>query len=385
MASVNIKTGVDKLVELISTKKKISVDAAAKELGVGKNVVQEWADFLEEEGAVTIDVSLSKTWLVERKIAPEDVIQSAGEVSSQKEAFSRRIDVAMTSLQQETSRFEDVRKEFSNIQGHIKSEIETVKNQLTELERFDSLRKNLDKDIDKQKKNYEDIVKDANEKLRIESEKYTDLKSLIDKEKKSLDQYGQKMEELKRLRNDYERTVSTLKDSLKKIDDVVSEYRKRFEDSQKVVSNYQNALDRLNEELSEKKSSTLSKKLEGMKDGEQKLFKKQMELESNMKKAISSVQSYAGISDKVHSSLDGYFSKNISTEKLIAEIENDKTDLTKYLEELKSKVLKFTLMTSNESIKGQMKDIEAKLKEFERKKLSIRYKIEKLVSMIKGK
>ena len=36
MVSTNIQTGVDKLVGLVSEKKKIAVDAAAKILGVGR-------------------------------------------------------------------------------------------------------------------------------------------------------------------------------------------------------------------------------------------------------------------------------------------------------------------------------------------------------------
>jgi len=384
MVSTNIKTGVDKLVELISTKKKVTVDVAAKELGVGKNVIQEWAQFLEEEGIVTLDYHLSKTWIVDKKITKEDVIKTAGEVSSQKEALSRRIDVAINSLQQETSRFEDVRKEFSNIQGHIKSEIETVRKQLTELERYDSLRKNLDKDVVRQKQEYENILKDSREKLKIESEKYEYLKSLIVKEKDNIEQYSKKMEELEKLRNDYERTVSSLKESLKKIDNIVNEYRKKFEDSHGLISEYKVALDKLTLELSDRNSSPLSKKIESMKEEEEKISKKQEEIEIGLRKVISSAQSYAEVGDKVHVGLEGYFSKNINTEKLISDIENDKTNLTKDLESLKSKVIAFTLITSNESIRSQLKDMENQLKDFEGKKLSIRYKIEKLISMIKG-
>jgi chromosome segregation ATPase len=384
MVSTNIKTGVDKLVELVSEKKKVAVDVAAKALGVGKDVVQEWAEFLEEEGIVTLEYSLSKTWIVEKKITKEDVIRGAGEVSSEKEALTRKIDVAITSLQKDTSGFEDVRKEFASIQGHIKTEIETVKKQLGDLERYDSLRKNLDKDVSKQKDNYDELLKTAAEKLKIESDKYDDLKSLIEKERKNIEQYGQKMDELKKLRNDYERTVSSLKESLKHVDDVTSEYKKRFEDSTKVISNYKSALDKLEEEISEKKGSLISNKIKSLKADEDKLFQRQADMEGDIRKAVSAVQSYIGVSDKVHKSFNGYFSKNISTEKLIAEIENDKTDLTKDLETLKSKVLAFTLITSDATIKSQLKDMEDKLKEFERKKLSIRYKIEKLISMIKG-
>ena len=107
-------------------------------------------------------------------------------------------------------------------------------------------------------------------------------------------------------------------------------------------------------------------------------------MENEIKKAVSSVRSFSDVSNKLHKGFDGIFAKNISTEKLIAEIENDKTDLRKDLESLKAKVSAFTLITSNAGIRSQLKEMEDKLKEFERKKLSIRYKIERLISLIRG-
>jgi len=384
MVGTSIKTGVDKLVELVSEKKKVTVDDAAKKLGVGKNVVQEWAEFLEEEGLVTLEYSFSKVWITEKKITKEDVLSGAKEVSSEKEALARKIDVAITSLQDETSGFEDIRKEFSNIQSHIKDEINVVKSQLTQLERYDSLRQNLDKDVAKQRDTYDSFVKDAQEKLKLESQKYEELKVVIEKERKNIEQYGQKLDELKKLRNDYDRTLNSLKDSLKNIDGVMSDYKGRFDDSNKMIETYKKALDRLNAEISEKKDSLLTKKLVELKANEDRLFKTQLQIEEEINSKVGVIKSYAGVGEKVHQSFDGFFSKNINTEKLISEIENDKTDLTKELEVLKKKVLTFTLMTNNSTIKSQLKELAYSLESFEHKKLSIKYKIEKLLGIIKG-
>ena len=385
MVSVNIKTGADKLVELVSEKKRVLLDDAAKKLGVGKDVVREWAEFLEEDGMVSIDYSLSKVWITEKKITKEDVLTNAKEIISEKDALSRKIDVAISALQDETTGFEDIRKEFSNIQGHIKNEIDVVKKQLGELERYDSLRKNLDKDILKQKSDYESFVKDAQDKLKIESVKYDELKAVIEKEKKNLEQYGQKLEELRKLRNDYERTVGSLKESLKNIDSVMNDYKIKFDDANRVIDNYTKTLNKLSSGISEKKGSLLTQKLSALKSNEDKLFNAQLSIENDIKTRMSSLQSHAGVSDKVQGNFSGFFSKSINTEKLIAEIENDKTNLTKDLEALKTKVNSFTLQTTNIIIHSELKDIEVKIKEYERKKLSIRYKIEKLITTIRGK
>ncbi len=49
-----IKTGADRLLELVKKSKEIATAAAAKELGVGIQTIDAWANFLEEDGLVTI-------------------------------------------------------------------------------------------------------------------------------------------------------------------------------------------------------------------------------------------------------------------------------------------------------------------------------------------
>jgi len=134
-----------------------------------------------------------------------------------------------------------------------------------------------------------------------------------------------------------------------------------------MIETYKKALDRLNAEISEKKDSLLTKKLVELKANEDRLFKTQLQIEEEINSKVGVIKSYAGVGEKVHQSFDGFFSKNINTEKLISEIENDKTDLTKELEVLKKKVLTFTLMTNNSTIKSQLKELAYSLESFEHK------------------
>jgi len=381
----NIKTGVDKLVDLVSQKKKISVDEAAKTLGVGKEVVQEWAEFLEEEGLVTIEYSLSKAWIMEKKITKEDVITGAKELSSQRDAFARKIEVAITSLDQETSGFEEVRKEFVNIQSHIKSEIDTVKNQLSELEKYDALKSHLDKEISRQKDEYDKVVKDAAEKLKLESLKYDELRVAISKEHKNIEQFSQKINELKAVRTDYERTINTLNESLKNINNILYDQSKKLDTSTKNIQNFKDLLDKLDKDLSEKKESVIMQKVNSLKSDYERLFKNQQEMDKDLREKIKGLKSYDDVSSKIHKSFEGFFLKNINTEKLIAEIENDKEGLKKELETMKNKILTFNILATNSNVKSQIKEIEEILKNYEHKKIGIKYKIEKLIATFKGK
>ncbi len=49
-----VKTGADRLLELVRRSKEVAMAAAAKELGVGIQTVEAWANFLEEDGLVTV-------------------------------------------------------------------------------------------------------------------------------------------------------------------------------------------------------------------------------------------------------------------------------------------------------------------------------------------
>jgi len=352
---------------------------------VGKNVVQEWAEFLEEEGIVTIDYSLSKAWISERKISAEDVVKNAKEVYSEREALARKIDVAITSLDQETVGFEQVHKEFINIQSHIKNEIDTVKTQLSELERYDKLKQDLDKNVANQRAAYDKVLKEAGDRLHIQSDKYDQLKSAISQELRTIDEYMAKLEELKKLRADCERSVKTLHESLKNIDVMIADYSKKLDDSARKMQSFKESLSRADKEASQGKDNLLGKKFAELQNANVQILKNQQDIFADMNTVKKSINTYTDITGKVRGSFDGFFAKNIETEKLIQEIAADKNDLQKELETLKSRVEVFTILSSTPNIKAQIKEIEEKVKSYDARRLGIKYKIEKLISRIKGK
>jgi len=104
-----IETGVDKLVKLVAAEKKVSIEDAAKELGVPISLVQEWADFLEQEGLLDTEYSLSKSYLLEKRLSRDDVVQKSKEYDTKKDAFIRKVDIALGRLESETATFEALR------------------------------------------------------------------------------------------------------------------------------------------------------------------------------------------------------------------------------------------------------------------------------------
>ncbi len=156
-----IETGVDRLVALVAKEKKLELNVAAKELNVSPMVVQEWANFLEEQGLISIEYSLSKVFLVERRLSKKEIAVKQTEYSSKKDAFIRKVESAIRVLDSETESFNTIKDEFKNLQSRMGPEISDMKDDLKKIHEYQDAQKNLRTEIENQKKEYEDLVEKA--------------------------------------------------------------------------------------------------------------------------------------------------------------------------------------------------------------------------------
>jgi len=97
-----ITTGVDKLVELVKNKKRISVEEAAKLLSMPKVLIEEWADFLEEREVIGIEYKLASQFLVFKEMSRKDAMDRTKQFAGRKEGFVRKVDTVMQYLDQES-------------------------------------------------------------------------------------------------------------------------------------------------------------------------------------------------------------------------------------------------------------------------------------------
>src|SRR5690606_23547806 len=102
----------------------------AKQLNVGKETVQEWAEFLEQEGLITVKYRFSTVWLEELKISEKTALNIGKELIGEKDILRRKIEVSLSRLQTEANAINDVKSHFSKIQSQIKDEVKTVKKDL---------------------------------------------------------------------------------------------------------------------------------------------------------------------------------------------------------------------------------------------------------------
>ncbi len=170
-----IETGVDRLVELIDKDKRISVEDAAKKLGISKVVIQEWSDFLEEEKIISIEYRFSKTFLVQRKLTEREVKDKEKEYSSEKDAFVRKVEAGLRTLEDDALGFEKIKTEFLEIKNSLGPEIDKVKGEVNQLQKYEYLKKNLDKDIEKQVEMFQQILDRSHKEIDFEQKRHQQL------------------------------------------------------------------------------------------------------------------------------------------------------------------------------------------------------------------
>jgi len=147
-----IETGVDRLVELVNSRGKISAEEVEKELSVSHTVIMEWADFLEEESIISIEYKFTKPFLVSRKLGKKDVQEKIIEFSGKKEVFIRKAEGSLSFLGKEATKLNIIKEEFDKIKKDLGFDISSVKNELLDLEKYEKLKIDLDKQNENQKR-----------------------------------------------------------------------------------------------------------------------------------------------------------------------------------------------------------------------------------------
>lgn len=121
---VSITTAVDSLVELVNSRKKISLEEAANELGLPEHIVNEWAVFLEEENVLEIEYQFTTPFLIAKNIKQ----------AKNEEEYNRSVEIVLTDLEVMLSKLNKV-----NIKTNAKmSSINDVKELLSKKTSLDN-------------------------------------------------------------------------------------------------------------------------------------------------------------------------------------------------------------------------------------------------------
>jgi chromosome segregation ATPase len=385
MAQKSIETGVDKLLDLINRRKRLSLNDVANELGVSVPVVQEWADFLEEEGLITIEYKLSKTYLCERKLNKGEVEKKAKEYSSKKDAFTRKVETALKSLQKESEGLEQIKEEFNKLKDVIGGDIDQVREELQELKHYEDLKKNIDKDIIQQKLDFQEMLENLHRQIAVQQKKHDVFIDEISAERAKIDEAKVEMGYLEKRGDNIRKRVDALKEIVKSIEGKIDDQKKIIRASlEKIDSDIQEA-DKLQKDLKFRMNSELEPIMNAMKEKEDKILTVQDSVLKKMADKNKEIDKYKFESMQAAEKFNIFFEKKARTQELIAALEKDKSDLEKELQGLIMKATSFNLSIKSSDVKDYVKELQKSFDDIEKKRSSFIKKLGDLTDLISRK
>mgnify|MGYP001458540066 CR=1 FL=1 len=136
-----ISTGVDGFISLVRDSGKIEITEAANRMGVSRQVLEEWAAVLEEQGLVKIEYQLTKVFIIWIAKTKDEVEEKTSKISDIKATSIRQAESKLEELMELGRSLDQVVGQFKQISEIFELKMGGVKNRLDELR---SLRQSRD-------------------------------------------------------------------------------------------------------------------------------------------------------------------------------------------------------------------------------------------------
>ena len=377
-----IETGVDKLVEIIRAKKRVSIQDAAKSLGVGPIVVEEWADFLEEEGIISIEYKFATPYLVERKATKEEVEKKEKDFHSKREGFIRKAEVTLAVLDREGEDFQKFRNSFEKLKKDLGTDLSHVESELQQLEKYEALKNNIDKQIIDQEKEFRAKLDSYEAEIKREEEKYQNIIEEVDKEEEKLDKERLENLSLREKEMQLKKRLSEFEDNIAKINEAIEKENTVIDDSENRIKNLRSIATTIKRDFDTKKTKgdELTKESNSHKERISELQQEILnKIEKNRAKISREIEDGKTSTEKFRE----FFDKKVSIEKLIKDMDQQKDELERDLIELIKKAKSSHLSSNSASLKNHIKELEKAFENIKKKKARFEEEALKLSSVLK--
>lgn len=385
MAQKSIETGVDKLLDLINRKKRVNLNEAANELGVSVPVIQEWTDFLEDEGLITVEYKFSKTYLCERKLSKGEVVKKAKEYSSKKDAFTRKVETALKSLEREAEGFEKIKEEFSKLREVIGRDVDQVREELQELSHYEDLKKNIDKDIIQQRLDYQEMIEGLHRQISEQQKKHDSFIDEISVERAKVEEAKTELGYLEKRGDNIKKRIEALAQILKSIDEKIDEQKRILRSSlEKMESDIKEA-ENLQKDLKFRMNTELEPIMNAAKEKEEKILAVQDSVLKKIQDKNKQLNKYKLESIAASEKFKSFFDKKGKIQELIDTLDKSKVEMEKELQGLIIKATSFNLSMKSSDVSIHVKELQKEFDEIEKKKSFFIKKLGELTDLITKK
>ncbi len=377
-----LETGVDKLVSLVRKNKRISVADAAKQLGVSTVVVEEWADFLEEEGIISVEYKFTTPYLVERLLTREEIEKKRTEFGGKKEAFVRKAEVTLALLDKEGSTFQKIKEQFDDLKKNLAVEIKNVKGDLRELEKYEELKNQLESQILEQQTEFKSRVRQIENHMLRDEKKYSEILQKIGEEEKKLDKEKMMALSIRERENLLRERLDSFRKMIEKLENSIESEDKLVVDSEEHIASLKNISEELKENVEAKKSA-LDEIFAESKEKEKKIEGLQESILAKTKEKKAEIEKRIAEGKGASAEFRDFFDKKANIEGMIRKISDDRNELEKELIRLIHQARAFSIAAKSKNIKSQMGDLKKTFTQIDRKKSRFEKELRKLVSIFK--
>lgn len=373
-----IETGVDKLVNIVKERGRIALTDAAKELGVSTTVIQEWVDFLEDEGIISVEYKLTKPFLVERKLTKKEVEAKAKEFAGKKDAFVRKAEVNLSFLEKQADDLKKVKEEFDRLKQELGLELDTVKTELGELEKYQQMRQELQREVEEQKNEAKLKIEELTKEISREQKKYQEIVVDIQREKSFLKKEKTEAKSI-------EESEKILNKKLVGLKGMISLMEKKILDEDSAIKNSESHIERLSQLIEEVKQRVEEDKqslvplIEKSKDQERRMI----ELQSQIVKKLAQKQKNVSNVKEITKKVNEFFNKKLAVVSLVDKVNKDRDELEKSLIELIKKAKAFQLSAKGSDAGREMLELEKKFEEVNKKKSLFEEELKKFASFFR--
>jgi len=373
-----IETGVDKLVNLVNTQKSVSSSDAAKLLGVGMTVIMEWADFLEEEGIISIEYKFTKPYLVARKITKKDMQEKANEFSGKKDVFIRKAEVSISFLNRESDKLKTLKGEFDKIKKDLGLDIGSIKSELEELQNYEQLKINLDKQIEQQKVTALDKLQEITKQIMNAKKKYQYILTEIKGEEEVL-----KKDKL--AATSIEESEALIKKRLNSLNEIIQKVENKVETEEEHVKISENSIQKLVAMADNLRARVEKEKgmIEPLVEQSTIQAKKIKELQAAIIKKIELKEKKLKGAKNASKKMKAFFKRKLGVMGFIEKVNKDRNDLQNELIGLIKKAKSFQLSSKSDDLGDQMMNLENKFKKVDTKKNLFEKELKKISTFFK--
>ena len=373
-----IETGVDKLVNIVKERGRIALQDAAKELGVSTTVIQEWVDFLEEEGIISVEYKLTKPYLVERKLTKKEVETKAKEFTSKKEIFVRKAEVSLSFLEKQAEELKKAKEEFDKLKEELGLNIESLKEELKELERYQHLKEELQKEAEEQRKEAQMKIEELTKEISRERRRYDEFVEGVKMEKEEL----AKEREVAKSIGESEKILNVRIADMKNL---IAALGKKIYNEDLAIKNSEAHIEKLNQLVEDVKNRAEEEKtlvdtiLEKSKEEERKI----LEIQNKILSRISNDQKKFTNAKDITNKFKIIFEKKLGAMNLIYKLNKDRDELETNLMELIKKARSFQLTMKKGDIGKDMLELEKKFIEVNKKRGTFEMELKKLTTLFR--